>query len=109
MSGSNTRDLVSGLWKPRRGKASPATKKKSQGVIRPKVGKGVYVPTTGGGGGIASPLTETSRTYYQEDQIVYSSDGLFVFKFSPVHLLNMKDAGGQKVQFIFRDPNEEQA
>lgn len=106
MAGSNTRDLVSGLWKPRRGKATVG-KKKVRGTITPKVGLGKYTPTPQPGGGIASPLTELSRTYYQEDQIVYSTDGLFVFKFSPVHVMNMKDAGGQKVKFIFLDPNAE--
>jgi hypothetical protein len=52
------------------------------------------------GGGIASPLTELSRTHHAAQSI--SSDGLFAWRVP--HLLNMEDALGQEVQIILAPP-----
>jgi hypothetical protein len=110
MAGSNTRDLVTGLKKPRRGKVVQTTKK-PQGTIKPKAGKGEYKSAaTSGGGGIASPVTETSisdRSYYGSST-VYSSDGVFSFTFLALKKMVFKDRNGARVEFLFKqDPPPE--
>ena len=64
-----------------------------------------YTPpaNTGGGGGIASPLTEadvTLRTYWPNGYV--SSDGLFTLP-APRKIM-MLDADGAEVEFNYADP-----
>lgn len=64
---------------------------------------------SGGGGGIASPLTEPdieAREYYQS-QLLTSSDGLFTLEVAPIKKLVMQDANSAEVVFQFADPDPE--
>lgn len=63
-------------------------------------------PAASGGGGIASPLTETdnSRTYHPP-QVVTSSDGVFTFYVEPVASATFVDGDTNTVVFNFDDPN----
>lgn len=77
---------------------------------------GVGKPSTGSGGSIASPLTETTatvsghevpvRTYYTE-RTINSTDGLFTLKVKDVKQINFKDANDAEVVFNFADPKFE--
>lgn len=58
------------------------------------------------GGGIASPLVETSREYW-DTRHVFSSDGLYVMEIKPVKYLNMDDANGAPVQFQLKEPADD--
>ncbi|MCY1525631.1 hypothetical protein D9M68_606150 [compost metagenome] len=63
-------------------------------------------PATGGGGGIASPLTETAyadRTFWAERTIL-SSDGLLTFKVKPIKEITQADANDLEVKQVFADP-----
>jgi hypothetical protein len=67
---------------------------------------GVATPDTAVGGGISSPLTEPdagTRTYHAAYSLT-SSDGLLVFEVEPLATMDMTDADGGAVQFIFADP-----
>jgi|WetSurSiteA1Bulk_404760.scaffolds.fasta_scaffold21253_3 hypothetical protein len=114
MAGSTTRDFISGLSKPRRGKKQLAPKKKLQGTIIPTAGLGKSTGVSvakATGGGISSPLTEQSlaaRTYYSSTML-YSSDGLFSFYFTPIKSMKFIDADNRQVVFIFKqDPPPEE-
>ena len=55
-------------------------------------------PSSGGGGGIASPLTETNyddREYY--DSVMLTSDFLVAIEIKPLKKLTMSDADGNPV------------
>lgn len=74
---------------PPRGNAGKA---KSAAALY-KIGK------DGGGGGVASPLTESAyadRTFHPEYEI-YSSDGLFSLKIKPVASMKFTDANNEIV------------
>jgi hypothetical protein len=73
MAGSNIRDTLSGLHKPRRGNNTPK-KTQVKGALVPKPGKGIAKTAKATGG--ATPIASTFT--------VYSSDGLFSFTFTPV-------------------------
>lgn len=51
-------------------------------------------PRSGGGGGIASPLTETGARTYHATRSVASSDGIIVLSIRPVANLTFTDANG---------------
>lgn len=74
------------------------------------------VPATGGGGGgIASPLTEpvdesgVPLREYHPSMTITSSDGLFTMELQPIKKLTMLDADGVTVDFIYADPDPEPA
>lgn len=85
------------------GTAKPALKPLAPRGARPEqtgVGTGADGRTKGSGGGIASPLTETSyaaRTYHDDDISLPSSDGLFTLVIKPVKSMKFKDADGAAV------------
>jgi hypothetical protein len=59
-----------------------------------------------GGGGIASPLTETAyanRTWHSE-KVVVSTDGLFSMKIKPVKTIGFTDANGDAVTIEYKAP-----
>jgi hypothetical protein len=55
------------------------------------------------GGGIASPLNETARTYYAE-RTVTTTDGLLTVRVRPIQTMSFADANGDPVAFNFADP-----
>lgn len=87
-------------------------------AILEKVGVGRAGSTTGtgGGGAIASPLTETTvtigvdtvpeRTYYAERTLI-STDGLFSFKVKDIKSQKFTDANDAEVVLNFADPQNE--
>lgn len=68
------------------------------GAIRSKTST-----ATLGRGSIASPLTETARTYYAERTAV-SSDGIFTFKYKPIQSVAFVDANGNPVALNLTEP-----
>ncbi|MFG5863630.1 hypothetical protein [Metapseudomonas sp. CR1201] len=65
------------------------------------------VPVSSGGGGIASPLTETSyydRTHWAERTLL-SSDGLLSFRVQPIKEITQRDANDAEVKQVFADPS----
>ncbi len=67
-----------------------------------------YTPpaNTGGGGGIASPLTEASyaaREYWPVE-VLTSSDGLLTFRVKPIKKIVQADANDAEVVQIFAQP-----
>lgn len=67
-------------------------------AIRSKTG--LVTPTSGQ---IASPLTETARTYFAERTAI-SSDGVFTFAYSPIESVTFADANGSAVVLQYVDP-----
>lgn len=85
------------------------------GALPTTRGRGNYTPPPASGGGIASPLTERTRT--EEGEVVpdrdywpainhYSSDGLMTFKLSAIKEANFTDDGGAAVQILFAEVPE---
>lgn len=64
------------------------------------------VPSTGGGGGIASPLTETSYAarLRWDAQTLGSVDGLLSFWLEPIKQVAQTDANGAEVIQQFAEP-----
>lgn len=60
-------------------------------------------PGSSGGGTIATPLTEQSRTYHA-DKIATSSDGLFTFHYANVNEINFTDANSKPIKLVFSNP-----
>lgn len=63
-------------------------------------------PVSGGGGGLASPVTENvsgGRVYYAERNQT-TTDGLIYSKWAPIQQLNMTDDNGAPVVFNFQAP-----
>lgn len=66
-------------------------------------GRGVYTPppATQGGGGIAGPLVEVSRTYAPDPEYIETIDGSGYFKVRRVASITMKDANDNEVVFTY--------
>lgn len=71
-------------------------------------GRGSYVapPPATGGGGIASPLTETDYAQREFHPSLYlqSADGIFVWEIKPPSKIVMTDANGATVEQVFAVP-----
>ena len=84
------------------------TKRDAKGTRAATVGTGIYkAPAAKGtGGGIASPLTETSYAAreYHPARYLSSSDGLFVWQFEPPKKIVMADANDEEVIQLFAVP-----
>jgi hypothetical protein len=88
----------------------------SRPSIAAVVGVGKLSTNSGGGGAIASPLTETTvvigpntvpeRTYYAERTLT-STDGLFTFKVKDIKSQKFTDANDAEVILNFADPQHE--
>lgn len=59
--------------------------------------------STTSGGGIDSPLTEQSRSYWPTVQAV-TSDGLLQIAYQPIKSVVMKDKSGREVVFNYVQP-----
>lgn len=85
-------------------KALPAAKAVNQ--IPERVGSAGPVAKVSSGGGIASPLIETtyaSRQYWPEVNIT-STDGFITFALSPIKQIGFTDANGDAVQIQYKQP-----
>ena len=85
------------------------TKRDAKGTRAATVGTGSYKApaTTGGtGGGIASPLTETSYASreYWGPQSITSVDGLLTFRVLPIKQLTQADADDVEIKQIYAEP-----
>lgn len=84
------------------------TNREAKGTRAATVGTGIYkAPAAKGtGGGIASPLTETSYAAreFHPARYLSSSDGLFVWQFEPPKKIVMTDANDEPVVQIFAVP-----
>lgn len=63
-------------------------------------GRDSSTKAAGSGGGIASPLTEQSHTFY-DPQILNTSDGLFSIAFSNYHTATFTDSNNAIVVFNY--------
>ena len=64
-------------------------------------------PSSGGGGGIASPLTEVdsdSREYWDRSYLL-SVDFLIAYELKPLKQVSMVDAGGAEVIMRYAEPS----
>ncbi len=84
-----------------------------RGGVTGQVGTGNYTAPPATGGGIASPLTERNRPdgradreYYPDGVAYYSNDYMLAVLIQPLRQLNMIDAEGRDVPFIFRVPRD---
>lgn len=70
------------------------------GTAKPKAGG------SGGSGGIASPLVETSyadRLFFSE-RTVTTTDGLFAMRIRPINSIKFKDANDADVEIQYKAP-----
>lgn len=76
-----------------------------RGALPAKTGIG-RATSTKGGGGIASPITETNASLrkYHADRYLYTTDGLFYITVSPIKEIQMTDANGDAVVLRFAAP-----
>jgi len=84
-------------------KALPGAKTATE--IPPRVGSASPKYATGGGG-IASPLTETAyanRTYHAAKTIT-STDGLLTWQVDPIHHIFFTDNNNSPVEIIYKEP-----
>ena len=85
------------------------TKRDAKGTRAATVGTGSYkapATTSGTGGGIASPLTETSYASreYWGPQSITSVDGLLTFRVLPIKQLTQADADDVEIKQIYAEP-----
>ncbi len=103
-------DINAVVRQPRQRTALPAVA--PRGGVPAQTGTGNYTaPPAGTGGGIASPLTErlrangrADREYYPDGVAYYSNDYMLAVLIQPLRQLNMIDAEGRAVPFIFGVP-----
>ncbi len=55
------------------------------------------------GAGIASPLTETERLFY-DPVVLQTTDSLFAFEIKPVKTIKMRDPNNAEVVFEYDNP-----
>lgn len=75
-------------------------------AIPDRVGSAKPVAKPSSGGGIASPLTETtyaSRTYWANVTIT-STDGFITLALAPIKRVNFTDANGNAVAIDYKSP-----
>ena len=89
---------INALHKPRSTGSGPATVAALRDPVLGKVGR-VRASQVGGGGSIASPLTEVSRE--TEEHPVTDSVGIVITTVERIKTLNMVDAGGEDVILNF--------
>lgn len=75
---------------------------------RPAIPGVVGVGAVGEAAGIASPLTEpdaNDRTFHTIPRTVTSTDGVFTVELRDIEKVEMNDANGNLVEFIFDQPS----
>ena len=81
---------------PRQRRSLPAVE--PRGSVAPQRGRGNYTAPAGGtGGGIASPLTATARTFAADPVYVETVDGSGLFRVRALDTLTLQDAEGREV------------
>lgn len=93
------RDLNALESSPRR--TVQLSQREARGTRAPTVGRGNYVapPSSGTGGGIASPLTETdyAQREFHPSKTLWTSDGYFSWEVKPPKKIVQVDANGAEV------------
>lgn len=77
-------------------------------VARPTITGVVGVGSVGEGAGVASPLTESDaddRTFHDTPRTVTSTDGVYTVEIRDIQKVEMNDANGNLVEFIFDQPS----
>ncbi|MGF6694751.1 hypothetical protein M2318_004840 [Metapseudomonas resinovorans] len=101
------RDLNSLEMAPRKRQALSRVEQRGARPVTRGRGTVNLVPASGGtGGGIASPLTETTyaaRTFWPET-ILQSTDGLLSFKVKPIKEITQTDDNDLEVKQVFANP-----
>ncbi|UZR28072.1 hypothetical protein [Methylococcus mesophilus] len=88
-------------------------------AAKPGIGARTGVGAPKRGGGIASPLSETTapnatgefwadREYYPARDM-QTTDGEFVIKYAAIKTLKFQDANGEAVEFHFAEPDPDKA
>lgn len=78
----------------------------ARGSLQGKRVRADYAARAAGGGGIASPLTETlyaERTYWPERSMM-TVDGIVTFRIAPIKGIKQLDDNDQEVEQIFAEP-----
>ncbi len=75
----------------------------ARGGIPGATAKGTQPAGTAGSGGIDSPLTEQSRSYWPTVQAV-TSDGLLQIAYQPIKSVVMKNKSAREVVFNYAQP-----
>lgn len=77
-------------------------------VARPPITGVNGVGGVGGDAGVASPLTETdadTREFHDIPRTVTSTDGVYTVEIRDIQKVEMNDANGNLVEFIFDQPS----
>ncbi|WP_395501837.1 hypothetical protein [Ectopseudomonas mendocina] len=89
-------DINALVNQPRQRRSLPAVE--PRGSVAPQRGRGNYTAPAGGtGGGIASPLTATARTFAADPVYVETVDGSGLFRVRALDTLTLQDAEGREV------------
>ncbi len=99
MSDRRTKDDIQRLAHKRPGLVKLADATDPEPILA-KTGLGSVARPASGGAAIASPVTETSRTWHATKAV--SSDGLFTW--SVPDTVSMEDANGMIVDFVYLAP-----
>jgi hypothetical protein len=93
-SGLTVAELLERLRPQSRGKGRLTAAKP-----RTKIGESVATayPSAAPNGGIRSPLTEDSRTYYTTSATLVSSNGFFVLEYYPTESITFLDDSQQEI------------
>lgn len=112
-TGANTVDDINSIIRqPTQSRSLPTIE--ARGGVPARSGIGTWTPPTRptGGGGIASPLTETAysdREYYDTGAVLPSTDGLLSFKVKPIKQITQTDSNNATVVQIFAEPPPREA
>ena len=112
-TGANTVDDINSLIRqPTRTRTLPTIE--ARGGVPATKGVGTYTPPTrpaGGGGGIASPLTEvdlqTTPREYHPEVLLPTTDGLVWARWRSPKLITMTDANGATVVMEYKNDTQQ--
>jgi len=77
-------------------------------VARPTITGVNGIGPVGEGAGVASPLTESdadSREFHDTPRTITSTDGVYTVEIRDIQKVEMNDANGNLVEFIFDQPS----
>ena len=96
-------DINALVNQPRQRRSLPAVE--PRGSVAPQRGRGNYTAPAGGsgGGGVASPFTETpgTRTYHETPIVIQSTDGSIFMAVKMPAIVTMTDANGAPAVFNY--------